>query len=74
MVYLEFCRRQRGVSQARLMHDAGVHRNVIMGIESGRVNPTSDELHALAAYFQIEPAGRLLTHVSDPFADTQVER
>ena len=67
VLYLEFIRRQQGLSQARVMEGTSVHRNTIIGIESGRVNPTPDELRALASFFQIEPADRLLTQVTDPF-------
>ena len=76
---LKFERQRRGWSQAQvgaLVAHFGLHRALtqfeVSQIERGRLNPTHDELHALARVLQVDPAEALLLQV-DPMLASQVE-
>jgi putative transcriptional regulator len=48
------------LSQEALAHQAGLHRNVVGRLESGRYNPTVLTLHAIAVKLDV-PLHELLT-------------
>lgn len=65
MLRLKFLRLERGLSQDQLAAATGysITQPMLSQIESGRFNPTRDELTALADVLGC-PTDRLLDHVS----------
>ncbi len=55
-------RMKKGFSQEKLANEAGLSRNAIWKIESGRVRPTVDSLEKIAEALEIDFA--VLTDVS----------
>ncbi len=48
MLRLEYERRHRGLSQAELARQTGLHPSTISKIESGRLNPYESQIRKLA--------------------------
>lgn len=61
-------RQRRGLTQAEVAAKACLAQTLISAIETGRVNPSPDELAALGRAFGITPASVLLkpTEIHDP--------
>lgn len=51
---IKFERIKKGFSQERLANEAGLSRNAIWKIESGRANPTIDSLEKIAKALEID--------------------
>ena len=69
MPYLrvKFERQRRGLRQQDIAARTRLPQTTISAIENGRVNPTAEELAALAQAFDINPALLLLpVRVTDP--------
>ena len=64
MTRLKFERIKRGWTQTTLAHLAKLPQPVICLIETGRQNPTTDELNALGQAFGIAPPSVLLKEVT----------
>jgi transcriptional regulator with XRE-family HTH domain len=60
------CWTQKDVARA-----SGIPQQIISAIESGRLNPTPDELDRLAHAFRVSPAELLLQPVALQDAQTQ---
>lgn len=68
MTYLEFRRRQLGLSQSALGRLVSMRQNWISYAEIGRVNLTSDERQRLARVLSV-PAEKLTEKVPDALLD-----
>jgi transcriptional regulator with XRE-family HTH domain len=60
---LRYERESQGYTQVTLGEAAGLSSGVISGIESGRINPTQDQLDKLARVLRITPSHVLLKDV-----------
>ena len=52
---LRILRKQKGLSQEELAHQAGINRNYVGQIEREEKSPTVDTLEKLASTLEIEP-------------------
>jgi transcriptional regulator with XRE-family HTH domain len=60
---LKYLRCESGKPQYEVAALVGIHRPELSKMESGRVNPTADELARLARFYNV-PAERLLDHIA----------
>ena len=61
---IKYERQRHGLTQAALAARSGMRPHTVAFIESGRMNPTPDELNALGRALRINPARVLLKEVT----------